>query len=81
MRIEVFTTVDRPIKEVFHWYTDDHVRNHPRWDPDMELEQISEGAIRVGTMIRRRNTHFENPIEGTMEVIEYEPNQALGRDS
>ena len=78
MRIEVLTAVDRPITDVFHWYADEHVHNHPRWDPDMELEQISEGAIGVGTMIRRRNTHFETPIEGTMEVVEYEPNQAFG---
>ncbi len=34
--------------------------------------------MRVGTVIRRRNTHFETPIEGTMEVMEYEPNQAFG---
>ncbi len=78
MRIEVFATVDRPVTDVFRWYADDHVRNHPRWDPDMELEQISEGEIRVGTLICRRNTHFETPIEGTMEVVEYEPNQAFG---
>jgi hypothetical protein len=78
MRIEVYATVDRSITDAFHWYADDHVRNHPRWDPDMELEQISEGAIGVGTVIRRRNTHFETPIEGTMEVVEYEPHQAFG---
>ncbi len=50
----------------------------------MELEQVSEGAIGVGTVIRGRNTHFDTPIEGTMEVVEYEPDQAFGvviRDS
>jgi hypothetical protein len=39
MRIEVSTTIDRPLAEVWRWYAVEHVRNHPRWDPDMGLEQ------------------------------------------
>ncbi len=50
----------------------------PRWHPDLELEQVSAGPIGVGTVIRRRNTMSGTPVEGTMEVVEYEPNQAMG---
>jgi len=39
MRIEVSTTIDRPLAEVWRWYAVEHLRNHPRWDPDMGLEQ------------------------------------------
>ena len=78
MKIEVSEIIDRPVAEVFQWYAHDHVRNHPRWDPDMELEQMSPGSIGVGTVIRRRNTHFDTPVEGTMEVVEFEPNRAFG---
>lgn len=46
-----------------------------RWDPDIELEQASDGPIGVGTLIRRRNSRSETPVEGTMEVVEFEPNQ------
>ncbi len=78
MRIEVSTTVDRSVLDVWRWYAEDHVRNHPRWDPDMELEQISEGPIGLGTKIRRRNARFGAPVEGEMVVVEWEPERALG---
>ena len=70
--------IDRPLAEVFHFYADEHVRNHPRWDPDIQLEQISAGPIGVGTIIRRRNSRSGTPVEGTMEVVEFEPNRAFG---
>lgn len=78
VNVQVSTVVDRPVADVFQFYAYDHVRNHPRWDPDMELEQISDGPIGVGTIIRRRNTHFDTPVEGTMQVVEFEPNRAMG---
>ena len=78
MRIEVSQVIDRPVADVFRWYAEDHVRNHPRWNPDLELEQMSPGPIGVGTVIRRRNTMSGTPVEGTMEVVEYEPNHAMG---
>lgn len=76
--VEVSKVIDRPVSEVFDFYAVEHVRNHPRWDPDMQLEQTSEGPIGVGTIIRRRNTHTGTPVEGTMEVVEFEPNRAFG---
>jgi hypothetical protein len=44
----------------------------------MELEQRTEGPIRVGTVIHRRHTNYGKPSEGTMEVVKYEPDQAFG---
>lgn len=70
--------IDRPIEDVFDFYAVDHVRNHPRWDPDVELEKETPGPIGVGTVIRRRNTRYEEPVEGTIEITEYEPNEAMG---
>jgi Polyketide cyclase / dehydrase and lipid transport len=78
MKITVSTLIDRPVAGVWHWYAVEHVRNHPRWDPDMELEQISDGPIGLGTRIRRRNRHFGEPIEGEMEIVEWEPERAMG---
>lgn len=48
MRLEVSEVVDRPVATVFRFYAYDHVRNHPRWDPDMELGKVSDGPIGVG---------------------------------
>lgn len=78
MRVEVSEVINRPVATVFHFYAHNHVANHPRWDPMMELEQISDGPIGVGTVIRRRHTHFSEPIDGTMEVVEFEDDKAMG---
>ena len=78
LQVEVSEVIDRPLAKVFHFYADEHVRNHPRWDPDMQLEQISKGPIGVGTMIRRINSRSGTLVEGTMQVTEFEPNRAMG---
>lgn len=78
LKVQVTELINRPVAEVFHFYAHDHVRNHPRWDPEMELEQISAGPIGVGTVIRRRNSHSGSPVEGTMVVVTFEHNRALG---
>jgi hypothetical protein len=78
VRVEVTALIDRPVADVFRWYADEHVRNHPRWDPDIELAHDSGGPVRVGTVLRRRNSRYGTPVEGTMEVVEYEPERALG---
>lgn len=78
VRVELSEEIDRQVDVVFKWYADDHVRNHPRWDPYMELWLDSEAPIGVGTIIRRRNSRSGKPVEGTMEVTEYERNQVLG---
>jgi len=69
--------IDRPVTDVFNCYARDHVRNHPRWDPDIHLELITDAPIQVGTIIRRRNSRFGTPVEGSMEVVEFEPDRSL----
>lgn len=78
VQIQVSQEIDRPLAKVFHFFAVQHVRNHPRWDPDMELEQVSDGPIGVGTVIRRRNSRSGTPVEGTMEVVEFERNRVMG---
>jgi hypothetical protein len=78
VRIEVSQEIDRPDGVVFKFFADEHVRNHPRWDPDIELWHDSDEPIGLGTIIHRRNSRFGTPVEGTIEVVEYEPNRAFG---
>jgi uncharacterized membrane protein len=78
VKIEVEEQIERPVDVVFKFYADEHVRNHPRWDPYIELWLDSEAPIGVGTVIRRRNSRSGTPVEGTMEVVEFERNQAIG---
>jgi hypothetical protein len=78
VRMEVSEEIDRPVPVVFNFYADDHVRNHPRWDPDIELWRDSDEPLGLGTIIQRRNSRSGTVVEGTMEVVEYEPNRAFG---
>ena len=78
LRIQAPQVIDQSVARVFQFVAHDRVRNHPRWDPDIELEQMSDGPIGVGTVIRRRNNRSGTPVEGAMEVVEFEPNRAMG---
>ncbi len=77
MELEVTTVIDRPVSIVWDFYAVHHVENHPRWDPDIELETATDGPIGVGTVIRRRSTRFETPTEGTMEITEFVPERTM----
>lgn len=77
MKLERSTVINRPPSVVFDFYAVNHLRNHPRWDPHMELKQLTEGPVGVGTRFQRRHTRIGAPIEGTMEVVEFEPGQTI----
>lgn len=77
MRVEASTTIDRPVAAVWEFYAVNHVANHPRWDETIELEAIADGPMGVGTVVRRRVTRFGTVTEGTMEVIEFEPERLM----
>jgi len=80
LKFESSEVIDRPIDKVFHFYAVDHVRNHPRWDSDIELWLDSDAPIGVGTIIHRRNKRSGTPVEGTMKVVEFEPNRMLAME-
>ncbi len=78
LQLESSQVIDRAVDKVFQFVAVEHVRNHPRWDPDIELWLDSDSPIGVGTIIHRRNKRSGTPVEGTMEVVEFEPNRAMG---
>lgn len=77
MKLEVSTIIERPVATVWDFYAVHHVENHPRWNPDMELANLTPGPIRVGTVIRRRSGIFGTPTEGTMEITEFDPGKSM----
>lgn len=77
MQLEVSTVIDRPVSTVWRFYAVNHVENHPRWDDSLELEATSDGPVGVGTVIKRRATRFGKTTEGTMEVVEFEPEKTM----
>ncbi|WP_353814502.1 hypothetical protein [Agromyces sp. SYSU T00266] len=78
MWVENSLHIARPLGAVFAWYAGAHAENHPRWDADVSLERTSNEPTGVGTVFRRRNTRYGEPVEGTMEVVEYEPLRSFG---
>lgn len=77
MQVEVSTVIDRPVATVWDFYAVHHVENHPRWDPTLQLDLPAGEPIGVGTIINRRANRLGNVTEGTMEVIEFEPERAM----
>lgn len=75
--VQVSEAIDRPAADVFSFYAVDLVSNHPRWDPNMLLEQVTDGPIGVGTIIKRVNSRSGQPVEGTIEVVGFELNNAM----
>lgn len=78
MKLEVSQSIERPPAEVFRFVATDHVKNHPRWDPQLSLVQETPGPIGVGTRIRRSRSQGEARVEGEMEIIEFEPDRTIG---
>ncbi len=72
--------IDRPIDKVFHFFAVEHVRNHPRWDADIELWLDDDTPLSVGTIIHRRNKRGGKIVEGTMKVLEFETNRVLAME-
>ncbi|HJQ75677.1 MAG TPA: SRPBCC family protein [Acidimicrobiia bacterium] len=77
MQLEVSTVIERPVATVWDFYAVNHVENHPRWDPSIELEATSEGPLGVGSIIKRRVNRFDRTTEGTMEVLELESEKVM----
>jgi hypothetical protein len=78
MKVELSEVIHHPISEVFAFYADNHLENHPRWDPEMQLSLATDGEVGIGTVFNRRHTHFGDPVEGSMTVIEFERDELFG---
>lgn len=78
MKLDRSIVISRPPSVVFDFVAVNHLHNHPRWDPHMELQQLTDGPMGIGTRFQRRHTRIGAPIEGTMEVVEFEPGQSMG---
>jgi hypothetical protein len=78
MKLDLSESIDRPPADVFRFVATDHVKNHPRWDQQMSLVQETPGPIGVGTRIRRSRSGGETPVEGEMEITEFEPDRRMG---
>lgn len=70
---EADTRVFEEIDKVFHFVALDFVTNYPRWSSEVvELEPLSEGAVRKGYLARQVRVDQGHRSESTFEVAELE---------
>jgi hypothetical protein len=77
MKVENSIEIDRPVATVWRFFAVEHIRNHPRWDPDVRLEQVSEGPVALGTVVKRTVSRFDRVTEGSMECVRFDPEHAI----
>ena len=77
MQVEVSTVINKPVSTVWEFYAVNHIENHPRWDTTLELEATSDEPVGLRTVINRKATRFGKTTEGTMEIVEFEPEKAF----
>jgi hypothetical protein len=77
MRLEQSGTVHRPVSTVWDFVAVHHVENHPRWDPDIELQATSPEPLGPGSVIRRRSHRLGRTTEGTTEITEFDHDRRM----
>ena len=75
VKAEISLHVNRPVAEVFKYLSDP--TRMLEWNTTLEEATASETPIKVGTHIRTRGRILGRKIEGTVEVVEYEPNKRV----
>ena len=75
--VTVAAKVDRPVDEVFAFVAE--MENEPQWHTDIvKAERLTEGAVREGTNYRIEfRPRPMSPSEGTVEIVEFEPNRRI----
>jgi carbon monoxide dehydrogenase subunit G len=69
--------IDRPQKDVFAFITDP--KNMAKWNSAVvSLEQLTPGAVGLGTKFKSVGEMLGRRIEGEMQVVAFEPDSKYG---
>lgn len=76
VNVEVSTTIDRPVDEVFQFVEDE--ANIPKWDDDLlTVTKTSDGPIGVGSTFHLDIKPFMGSSEGNGRVLNHRPNEVI----
>ena len=76
IHLEHSIVIKRPVEQVFAFVT--KFENFPQWQVGMtQAQQVSAGAVGAGTQIAVTRNFLNQPVEGTVEVTDYQPNKTL----
>jgi carbon monoxide dehydrogenase subunit G len=74
---DISTLVDRPLPEVFTFLS--NPLNLPKWQTMIDsIEQVTPGAVAVGSKYKVSAEMMGRKIDGVMEVITFEPPVKFG---
>jgi len=77
INLDLGTLIDKPVKDVFAFVT--NPANMSKWNSAVvSLEQITPGAVGMGTKFKNVGEMMGRRIEGEMEVIAFEPDSKYG---
>jgi len=77
INLELSALIDRPVKDVFAFVSNPN--NMSKWNSAVvSLQQITPGAVGVGTKFKSVGEMMGRHIEGEMQVIAYEPDSKCG---
>jgi hypothetical protein len=65
--------------DIFRYLGDGFFENYPKWSPEVvELERITEGPVRLGTIARQVRIDQGRRTETRFKIDIYEPGKRLG---
>ncbi len=77
INLDLGVLIDKPVKEVFAFVTNPN--NMSKWNTAViSLEQITPGAVGMGTKFKNVGEMLGRRIEGEMQVITFEPDSKYG---
>jgi carbon monoxide dehydrogenase subunit G len=77
INLDLSALVDKPVKDVFAFVA--NPKNMSKWNSAVvSLEQISPGAVGVGTKFKSVGEMMGRRIEGEMQVTAFEPDSKCG---
>ncbi|HVW64080.1 MAG TPA: SRPBCC family protein [Nitrosospira sp.] len=70
--------VERSSADIFRYLGDGFFENYPKWSPEVvELEQLSDGPVKLGTMARQVRIDQGRRTETQFTINSYEPGKRL----
>jgi len=77
INLDLGTLIDKPVHDVFAFIT--NPQNMSKWNSAVvSMEQLTPGAVGVGTKFKNVGEMMGRRIEGEMQVTEFEPDAKYG---
>tara|TARA_B100000686_G_scaffold330800_1_gene393542 strand:+ start:4214 stop:4687 length:474 start_codon:yes stop_codon:yes gene_type:complete len=70
--------IHSPCNKVFSFVGTDFIKNYPKWSPEVvDLQQLTTGPVKVGTMCRQVRIDQGRKSESTFKVTIFQPGKRI----